>query len=229
MEYLSLMLGSLATNCYLLKLGDGKCVIVDIGEGAPVLLRRLETEKLTPCAILLTHGHFDHIAGVEQVREKFQIPVYLHALDVPMLSDRNANLAYWISDSPFQAVQAWQTVADGQTLTIAQKDFTLIHTPGHTPGSVCWKCEDLLLTGDTLFHMSRGRTDFPGGSDAQMLESFRNSRRWRGITVYCRDTTRNPRSPLKKNTIQPCEVFNTCQLKKQKHQNHFPSSFPDTP
>ena len=82
MEYLSLMLGSLATNCYLLKLGDGKCVIVDIGEGAPVLLRRLETEKLTPCAILLTHGHFDHIAGVEQVREKFQIPVYLHALDV---------------------------------------------------------------------------------------------------------------------------------------------------
>ena len=132
MEYLSLMLGSLATNCYLLKLGDGKCVIVDIGEGAPVLLRRLETEKLTPCAILLTHGHFDHIAGVEQVREKFQIPVYLHALDVPMLSDRNANLAYWISDSPFQAVQAWQTVADGQTLTIAQKDFTLIHTPGHT-------------------------------------------------------------------------------------------------
>lgn len=96
MEYLSLMLGSLATNCYLLKLGDGKCVIVDIGEGAPVLLRRLETEKLTPCAILLTHGHFDHIAGVEQVREKFQIPVYLHALDVPMLSDRNANLAYWI-------------------------------------------------------------------------------------------------------------------------------------
>ena len=75
MEYLSLMLGSLATNCYLLKLGDGKCVIVDIGEGAPVLLRRLETGKLTPCAILLTHGHFDHIAGVEQVREKFQIPV----------------------------------------------------------------------------------------------------------------------------------------------------------
>ena len=68
MEYLSLMLGSLATNCYLLKLGDGKCVIVDIGEGAPVLLRRLETEKLTPCAILLTHGHFDHIAGVSDPR-----------------------------------------------------------------------------------------------------------------------------------------------------------------
>ncbi|WP_443965401.1 MBL fold metallo-hydrolase, partial [Ruminococcus sp.] len=173
MEYLSLMLGSLATNCYLLKLGDGKCVIVDIGEGAPVLLRRLETEKLTPCAILLTHGHFDHIAGVEQVREKFQIPVYLHALDVPMLSDRNANLAYWISDSPFQAVQAWQTVADGQTLTIAQKDFTLIHTPGHTPGSVCWKCEDLLLTGDTLFAHGYGRTDFADGSFHELKESLR--------------------------------------------------------
>ena len=175
MEYLSLMLGSLATNCYLLKLGDGKCVIVDIGEGAPVLLRRLETEKLTPCAILLTHGHFDHIAGVEQVREKFQIPVYLHALDVPMLSDRNANLAYWISDSPFQAVQAWQTVADGQTLTIAQKDFTLIHTPGHTPGGCCYyiASEHVLISGDTLFQQSIGRTDFPGGSMSDLVRAVK--------------------------------------------------------
>ena len=175
MEYLSLMLGSLATNCYLLKLGDGKCVIVDIGEGAPVLLRRLETEKLTPCAILLTHGHFDHIAGVEQVREKFQIPVYLHALDVPMLSDRNANLAYWISDSPFQAVQAWQTVADGQTLTIAQKDFTLIHTPGHTPGGCCYyfPYENVVFSGDTLFCTSVGRTDFPGGSMSDIIRSIK--------------------------------------------------------
>ena len=175
MEYLSLMLGSLATNCYLLKLGDGKCVIVDIGEGAPVLLRRLETEKLTPCAILLTHGHFDHIAGVEQVREKFQIPVYLHALDVPMLSDRNANLAYWISDSPFEAVQAWQTVADGQTLTIAQKDFTLIHTPGHTPGGCCYyfPYEDVIFTGDSLFCGSIGRTDFKGGSMSDLVRTVK--------------------------------------------------------
>lgn len=173
MEITKIMLGELASNCYVQPVGNGKCVVVDIGGDAPVLFRRLGMLGLEPVAILLTHGHYDHIAGVEQVREKYDIPVYVHTLDAHMLTDGHANLGDWISTQPFQPVQAWETVEDGDTLQFGDNTFTVLHTPGHTSGSVCWRSGDVLYTGDTLFRMSRGRTDFPDGDDAKMLESFR--------------------------------------------------------
>lgn len=173
MEIQKLILGQLATNCYVQKLDESHCIIVDIGEGAPVMLRYLESNCLIPLAILLTHGHYDHIAGVEQVREKFQIPVYIHNLDAPMLTDTTRNLADWLARDAFYPVKEWQTVEDQSVLSFRGVDFQVIHTPGHTPGSVCWACGDALYTGDTLFYMSRGRTDFPGGDNVQMLASFR--------------------------------------------------------
>lgn len=173
MEITKIMLGELASNCYVQPVGNGKCVVVDIGGDAPVLFRRLGMLGLEPAAILLTHGHYDHIAGVEQVREKYDIPVYVHTLDAHMLTDGHANLGDWISTQPFQPVQAWETVEDGDTLQFGDNTFTVLHTPGHTSGSVCWRSGDVLYTGDTLFRMSRGRTDFPDGDDAKMLESFR--------------------------------------------------------
>lgn len=173
MKITTLMLGDLASNCYIQNVGNGKCVIVDIGGDAPIVFRRLEMLQLEPVAILLTHGHYDHIAGVEQVREKYHIPVYIHALDATMLTDSHANLGEWLSTQPFQPVQEWNTVRDGDVLQFGDSTFTVIHTPGHTPGSICIQSDSVLYTGDTLFRMSRGRTDFPGGSDAQMLESFR--------------------------------------------------------
>ena len=148
MKITTLMLGELASNCYIQEVGNKKCVIVDIGGDAPIVFRR-------------------------QVREKYQIPVYVHSLDANMLTDSRANLGDWLSTQPFQPVQEWKTVEDGDTLQFGDNTFTVIHTPGHTPGSVCLQSGDVLYTGDTLFRMSRGRTDFPGGSDAQMLESFR--------------------------------------------------------
>lgn len=173
MEITKLTLVSLASNCYIQSVENGQCVIVDIGEGAPVLLRHLEQMHLKPVAILLTHGHYDHIAGVEQARKTWNIPVYIHKMDAAMLTDSRLNLGDWLSDLPFQPVKAWETVKEGDHLTFGTADFSVLHTPGHTPGSICWMCEDLLYTGDTLFRMSRGRTDFPGGSDGQMLDSFR--------------------------------------------------------
>ena len=86
MEITKIMLGELASNCYVQPVGNGKCVVVDIGGDAPVLFRRLGMLGLEPAAILLTHGHYDHIAGVEQVREKYDIPVYVHTLDAHMLT-----------------------------------------------------------------------------------------------------------------------------------------------
>lgn len=173
MEIVKLVLGTLAANCYLLKLADGNYAAVDIGDDAAAVLRYLKLHQEKLSAILLTHGHYDHIAGVEEVRRACQVPVYIHTLDAPMLTDGVSNLGDWLAETPFQPVQECNTVEDGDVLTIGGTSLEVLHTPGHTPGSVCWICGDVLLTGDTLFHLSRGRTDFPGGSDAQMLESFR--------------------------------------------------------
>lgn len=139
MKITTLMLGELASNCYIQEVGNKKCVIVDIGGDAPIVFRRLEMMQLEPLAILLTHGHYDHIAGVEQVREKYQIPVYVHSLDANMLTDSRANLGDWLSTQPFQPVQEWKTVEDGDTLQFGDNTFTVIHTPGHTPAAFACK------------------------------------------------------------------------------------------
>lgn len=132
MKITTLMLGELASNCYIQEVGNKKCVIVDIGGDAPIVFRRLEMMQLEPVAILLTHGHYDHIAGVDQVREKYQIPVYVHSLDANMLTDSRANLGDWLSTQPFQPVQEWKTVEDGDTLQFGDNTFTVIHTPAYT-------------------------------------------------------------------------------------------------
>lgn len=185
MKLATLMLGPLASNCYIVSNDDGDCIVIDIGGGAPVLLRRLEQEKLTLQGILLTHGHYDHISGVEQVRKQWDVPVYVHEADAPMLSSAAENLGYWIEpDAEFHPVQQWQTVGDGDVLRFgrgqAEIAVTVMHTPGHTKGSLCYVCGDLLFTGDTLFRMSRGRTDFPGGSDTEMRQSFQRLLRLEG-------------------------------------------------
>lgn len=172
MQITRLVLGDIQSNCYLLGIGDGKCIAVDIGEAEP-LSAYLSEHKQTLCAILLTHGHYDHIAGVEAIRKAWDVPVYIHTLDAPMLTDSTANLGDFLSPEPFLPVQKWVTVEDGEELQFGNISLKVIHTPGHTTGSVCWQCGEMLLTGDTLFHLSRGRTDFPGGSDADMLESLR--------------------------------------------------------
>ncbi len=178
MHVTRLMLRPLMTNCYLLYNDDDDCVVIDIGGGAPVLLRRLEQEKLTLRGILLTHGHYDHISGVEQVRRQWNVPVYIHEADAAMLTNTEENLGYWIEpDADFKPVQMWQTVGDGDVLRFGSGEsafcLNVLHTPGHTKGSICYVCDDLLFSGDTLFRLSCGRTDFPGGSNAEMLASLR--------------------------------------------------------
>jgi len=171
-----IILGEMASNCYVLQLSNANCVLFDIGDGAAVLQAYLTEHELQPQAIFLTHGHYDHIAGVEEIRSAYHIPVYIHAQDAAMLSDSDKNLATWLTTKPFQKVTAWKTVTDGDTFSFEDTEITVLHTPGHTKGSVCYRCDTLLFTGDTLFHLSRGRTDFPGGSDKEMLESFQKLR-----------------------------------------------------
>lgn len=156
----------------------GACVIVDPGCYGPGELRALEDllaqEKLTPAAILLTHGHFDHIFGVKALQDRFGgIPVYMHPADEAVFG-YGAEMAAGLGLAPAATDFRRTPVRDGQVLEIAGIRFEVIATPGHTPGGVCYfvREADILFTGDTLFAGSIGRTDFPGGEYDDLIRSI---------------------------------------------------------
>ncbi len=145
--------------------GSEHCILVDPGcrEGAEqqALLELLAKEGLTPEAILLTHGHIDHIFGVKALQDRFGIPVYMHPADTAAL-DYNETMARRFRMKLPEAF-SWTPVQDGQVLELAGLHLEVIATPGHTPGCVCYleREQGVLFTGDTLFAGSIGRTDFP--------------------------------------------------------------------
>lgn len=172
MQVTTILLGSLAANCHILPCGEGGAVVCDVGGDVPRLLQKLDELSLTVKAILLTHGHYDHIGGVEEIRAAFDCPVYIHENDALMLSDAHANLSDTITYKEFIPVQAFETIRDGDVLKIGELSIRVMHTPGHTPGCVCYIVEDCILSGDTLFRGSIGRTDL-NGNPVQMRESLR--------------------------------------------------------
>lgn len=168
-EFRAMPVGSYATNCIVLWSGDD-VAIVDPGQDADVILSFMEDHGLVPRCILLTHGHFDHIGGIPGILAKYDgLPVYIHPSDLVMLGHpMNCN------PPDYPGIGRPQTLRDVRDVP---KDFpglglSVFETPGHTPGSVCLKTGDLLLSGDTLFAGSCGRTDFPGGSMAAMRKSL---------------------------------------------------------
>lgn len=159
MKITVLPLGSLQANCYVAA-QDGICAVIDPGAQGAQLAGWLKDQNLTPRAVLLTHGHFDHVGGVRALVDAFGMDVYLHEADTTMTGELAQGL-YWN-----------KTYAEGDCIRVGQMEFTVLHTPGHTPGSVCLRAGDTLFSGDTLFAGSCGRTDFPGGSWEQMLASL---------------------------------------------------------
>ena len=162
MQISMFQLGQLGANCYIVADEQAKsCAVVDPGGQGSELAAWLRDQELTPKYVLLTHGHFDHVGGVKKLVEEFPgLPVYLHPGDTKLTPDLCQGL--WWSDF----------YEEGDVLTMDGISFRVLHTPGHTPGSVCLQAENVLLTGDTLFAGSCGRTDFPGGSWDQLMESF---------------------------------------------------------
>ena len=163
MEIIPLALVDYMTNCYIIRQENSKeCCIIDPGYEAGRILSLLEEKQLTPEAILLTHGHFDHVGAVKDLAAETDCEVYISAADLslpPMIT--NGSLYYT------------NTYPENGSLTIAGLSFRVIPTPGHTPGSVCLMVEDAIFSGDTLFAGSCGRTDLPGGSWGSISASLK--------------------------------------------------------
>lgn len=161
MEILKITGGSLYTNCYM-AWGEGdRCVLVDPGFEAAQILDCVRSKGKQVEAILLTHGHFDHVGGVKEIAEQTGCSVYIHEADLTLPSRLTVG-----------TVPATDYYADGDVLSLAGLRLQVLHTPGHTPGGVCLLCGGCMFSGDTLFAGTCGRTDLPGGDYKQMLRSL---------------------------------------------------------
>lgn len=172
MRIIRVPVGVYITNCYIVE-GEqkGHGFLVDPADDADRLISVLEKENISPEAILLTHGHYDHILAVPKLQERWKdIPVYCNASDIPKEKTEYDMGQVFPTVAAFENIR---TIEEGQQLQIAGTDLKVMCTPGHTPGSVLFLAKDVIFTGDTIFQGSIGRTDFDGGNERQMMQSLR--------------------------------------------------------
>jgi len=174
----TLVLGDFQTNCFCVRQNDEvpECLIIDPGMGAEVLVQMLKENEYTPVEILLTHGHADHIGGVESLRQHWPgVRVSIHKDDAGMLTNPADNLSL-MAGVMVQARPA-EVLLNSEDIyyEAAGLRFKVLHTPGHTPGGICLYAsdEDILFAGDTLFAGSVGRSDFPGGDHRMLIDMIR--------------------------------------------------------
>ena len=176
MEIITMPVGPIGTNCYIVSDGE-TCAIIDPGEEGRRLAYTIKSHEWEPKAILLTHSHYDHTGGVEELRKVFpDLPVYRHEKDIYHSPDL---LRLYPELGPTTACK------EGDVIQVGTLEFTVLETPGHTEGSVTFRCEDSLFCGDTLFAGSCGRTDMAGGNQDKMWKSLRRLGNLPGdLTVY---------------------------------------------
>lgn len=176
MEITRVIVGMVQTNCYIGWNRERKeAVIVDPGDEFARIADTVNRLGVTVKAILLTHGHYDHVMAVEECRKHWGVPVYASEKEAEILADPQKNLSYQFAGGGFH-LKADVLLKDGECVELIGYSFKLLHTPGHTCGSCCYyvESEKVLFSGDTLFEESYGRIDFPTGSGRDMVNSVVN-------------------------------------------------------
>lgn len=177
------VLGMVSTNCYIVyrEQAQGEAeengdmlrpgVVIDPGDNAPFILNKCRELKVRPEAVLLTHGHFDHILAAEDIRRTFHIPILAGENEMALLEEPDMNLTASFGDAFSLTADRW--LRDGEVLNLIGSKWKVLHTPGHTAGGVCFYIEDegVLFSGDTLFAESVGRTDLPTANSMDIIES----------------------------------------------------------
>lgn len=168
-------LGELGTNCYIVY-NEYDALIIDPGGDPEKVIDFLKFEDLKPQAILLTHAHFDHIGGVDDLRKHFNLDVYLHENEANWLEEPRLNRSTAFTRKEVRTARPDHLIQPGK-MKLSSFEFDVIHTPGHSPGSVSYLFvnEGFIISGDVLFQQGIGRTDLPGGSMAQLEKSIRQS------------------------------------------------------
>jgi len=173
-----------ASNCYAL-ISNGEAMIVDPSVSVDSMLQAVEAENAKIVGILLTHGHFDHMLSLDSLRKRLGVKAMIHVKDAEMLEDGNKNAFSLFFGWEKKYIPAEILLNDGDIISVGDETLKVVHTPGHTQGSVCYRSQDFLITGDTLFSDNVGRSDLWGGDNTALARSLeRLSQFDPDLTIY---------------------------------------------
>lgn len=174
MKIIQMEVGNLGTNCYIVWCENTKkSAVIDPGGDPARILAAIQKEGLSVEAIINTHGHADHVMANTKIQEATSAPLWIHAADAEMLGSGSRNLSAFLGGA-ISCGTADRKLKDGDVLQIGDFSLQVLHTPGHTPGGICLLAGKTVFVGDTLFAESIGRTDFPGGSYSQLIQSIKD-------------------------------------------------------
>ena len=169
----TLVVGRLQTNCYVLQSRDTS-IVVDPGDEPKRILLFLKDLGVGTTKIIATHTHFDHVLGVNDVRAELKVPFVIHHDDLQMLESMQSRVRQIMGFTVPPPPKVDQFLKDGERISFGDEQVNVIHTPGHSPGSVSLAGDGFVLTGDALFNQSIGRTDLPGGDFDTLVDSIKN-------------------------------------------------------
>jgi hydroxyacylglutathione hydrolase len=179
MKIQTFIYGVVQTNCYIVSNEKtSEAILIDPADNAENIKNTLKEQNLNPVAILLTHGHFDHMMAAPELSAHYKIDIYVSENEKDLIRDPKMNAAFLIRNN--LTVIPNKYFHHNESLTFIDKNIRVIHTPGHTAGSTCFYFEDegVLISGDTLFYESIGRTDLPTGNSSEILKSIQENLLW---------------------------------------------------